>query len=180
MKKKEMKKQLEKEKKGMRNVELDEMTTTKHIIYVSLAVVLFIGFMLIFTKIKTGEWNLFTKKNRVVYSAEIQDKKITCGSILNRKDSKYYVLAFDMDDEMTTPIYQSLTEAYASSSKEKVYYVDLGNSRNNICMDEKLNITNDVKTLKVSNPTLLLVEGGKVTYSTTKYDDMKTRLSIKD
>ena len=100
MKKKEMKKQLEKEKRGMREYQLNNTDKNiKNVIIITCCVVAFIGLMFVFTKIKTGEWNLFTKENNIFYTAEAQTEKILCGSILNRSDEENYVLAYQMQED---------------------------------------------------------------------------------
>ena len=175
MKKKEYQKRLEKEKRDLRQFN-QEGFNIKTFVYIALGVIGFVFLMFAFTKIKTGEWNLFTKKNSFKYTAEIQDTKILCGSILNRDNSEYFVLAFSMkeDDSM---IYESVVETYKNSSKAiPLYKVDFSNSRNDICKGDSLNITNDVTTLKLVTPTLIKVKDGKIIEDHTSYDSIKNVL----
>ena len=121
--------------------------------------------MFVFTKIKTGEWNLFTKENNIFYTAEAQTEKILCGSILNRSDEEYYVLAYQMQEDNAS-LYQSIIEKYNSSSRKiSLYQLDLSNSRNNICLSDNLSITNDVSTLKLVVPNTLAVSFKRPTRS---------------
>ena len=177
MKKKEMKKQLEKEKRGMREYQLNnDEKNIKNVIIITCCVVAFIGLMFVFTKIKTGEWNLFTKENNIFYTAETQTEKILCGSILNRSDEEYYVLAYQMQEDNAS-LYQSIIEKYNSSSRKiSLYQLDLSNSRNNICLSDNLSITNDVSTLKLVVPTLLKVKNGQIVSTITNYDQIKSEL----
>ena len=177
MKKKEMKKQLEKEKRGMREYQLNsDEKNIKNVIIITCCVVAFIGLMFVFTKIKTGEWNLFTKENNIFYTAEAQTEKILCGSILNRSDEEYYVLAYQMQEDNAS-LYQSIIEKYNSSSRKiSLYQLDLSNSRNNICLSDNLSITNDVSTLKLVVPTLLKVKNGQIVSTITNYDQIKNEL----
>ena len=132
--------------------------------------------MFVFTKIKTGEWNLFTKENNIFYTAEAQTEKILCGSILNRSDEEYYVLAYQMQEDNAS-LYQSIIEKYNSSSRKiSLYQLDLSNSRNNICLSDNLSITNDVSTLKLVVPTLLKVKNGQIVSTITNYDQIKNEL----
>ena len=132
--------------------------------------------MFAFTKIKTGEWNLFTSKNDVTYKAEIQTTKILCGSVLNRTDSEYFVLAYELKEDSAS-LYDTIIERYNSSSKTiSLYKLDLSNSRNNICMGDALNISNNVSELKLVVPTLIKVKDGKIIESYTNYDKIKNIL----
>ena len=176
MKKKEYKKMLEKEKREKKEYkESNAGMNLKTFVIISICVILFIILMYTFTKIKTGEWNLFTKENSVTYSAEMQDVKILCGSILNRKEEEYFVLAYDIKDESSS-IYETIIERYnGKSSNIKLYKLDLSNSRNGICMGD-LNITNDITSLKLSIPTLIKVKNGNIVESYTDYNSIKTTL----
>ena len=117
MKKKEYKKKMEKEKKGLKELELDDSSKNiKNGIIISVCVIGFVLLMFVFTKVKTGEWNLFTRENEMNYTAEIQSTKILCGSILNRKDTEYFVLAYELTEDEAA-IYESILDNYNNSSK---------------------------------------------------------------
>ena len=109
--------------------------------------------MFAFTKIKTGEWNIFT-----------------------RSEKEYFVLAYDISDD-TVMLYDSILERYNNaSSKLPLYKVDLSNSRNNTCKSDKLTISNSVKELKFQVPSLVKVKNGIVVDSYTSYDTIKNTL----
>lgn len=177
MKKKEYKKKLEKEKISMREFESNNINgNVKKIIYITLGVLLFLFIMFAFTKIKTGEWNFFTSKNQKFYTASMQTTKILCGSILNRDDSEYFVLAYNFKDEDAV-IYDSILTKYQSSQKIIPYYtLDLSNDRNNICLSNKLNISNNINELKLTSPVLIKVKDKKVASYYTNISDIKTEL----
>ncbi len=177
MKKKEMQKKLKKEKVSMREYEMNSTNkNVKNGVIIACSVIAFIGLMFVFTKIKTGEWNLFTKENNINYTAEVQTEKITCGSILNRSDEEYLVVAYEMDEDSAS-LYQSIIEKYNNSSKKiPLYQLDLSNSRNNMCLADDLVVTNDVTTLKLVVPTLLKIKNNKVVSSLTNYDSIKNEL----
>ena len=177
MKKKEYQKRLEKEKKDMKMYkESNAGMNPKTFLIIAVGVIGFFLLMFVFTKIKTGEWNLFTKDNPITYSAEVQDVKILCGSVLNRSDSEYFVLAYKMSEDSAS-LYETIIERYNGvSNKLKLYKLDLGNSRNNICFGDSLNITNDTSTLKLVMPTLIKVKSGKIIENYTNYDAIKKLL----
>lgn len=178
MKKKEVHKRLKKEKQAMREFSSNDLNkNVKNGIIITICVLGFVFLMFTFTKIKTGEWNFFTRENNIVYTAEIQTEKILCGSILNRNQEEYFVLAYNMADDNAS-LYQSIIEKYNNAtSKISLYQVDLSNSRNNICLGETLNIVNDVTTLKLVNPTLLKIQNGKIISSYSDYTQIKNVLN---
>ena len=57
-----------------------------------------------------------------------------------------------------------------------LYKVDLSNSRNNICVGENVNISNNISELKIKEPTLLKIKDGKIIESYTEYETIKTNL----
>jgi len=177
MKKKEYKKRLEKEKREMREFNsMDSDTSIKNGLIIAGCVVGFVLLMFAFTKIKTGEWDLFTKENDITYKAEIQTTKILCGQTLNRSDSEYYVLAYETGED-TVSLYDSVLERYNASSKAlPLYKLDLSNSRNGICKSDTLNISNNISELKLSVPTLIKVVNGNITESYKSYDEIKNKL----
>ena len=176
MNKKEYKKKLEKEKRELREFrEMDTTTSVKTGLIIAVCVVGFILLIFAFTKIKTGEWDLFTRKNETVYQAEIQSTKILCGSILNRADSEYYVLSFEMGEDEAS-LYGSLISRVSSTSTKPIYTLDLSNSRNNICMGESLNIVSNPAELKLVAPTLLKIKDGQIIGSYTTYETIKNEI----
>ena len=177
MKKKDYKKKIEKEKQDLKDFkEKNQGINIKTFIYITIGVIGFFALMLVFTKIKTGEWNIFTKENGIKYSAEVQNIKILCGSVLNREDKEYYVLAYNMQEDSAS-LYETVVEKYKEGKDTlPLYKLDLANSRNNICKGDSLNITNDVTTLKLSIPTLIKVKDGKIIENYTNYDSIKNHL----
>jgi len=177
MKKKEYQKRLAKEKRDMKEYnDSNHGINAKSFIIIAACVIGFVLLMFVFTKIKTGEWNLFTRENAVTYSAEIQSTKILCGSILNRSDSEYYVMAYEMNEDEAS-LYETIIEKYnTATNKINLYKLDLGNSRNNICRADTANITDDLANLKLSVPTLIKVSGSSIVESYTDYNTIKNIL----
>lgn len=174
MKKKEYKKKLEKEKRELREFrESDLNGNLKTGIIITICVIGFVLLMFAFTKIKTGEWNIFTKENDITYKAEIQSTKILCGSILNRSDSEYFVIAYKLKEDSAS-LYESFLEKYNQGTNIlPLYKLDLSNSRNGICTSDTVNISNNISELKFSEPTLIKVKDGKIIESYTTYEKIK-------
>ena len=163
MKKKEYQKQLAKEKKELKDLQLgDKEKNIRSVIIITVSVLAF--------------FFLITRKNNTTYTAEIQTTKILCGQVLNRSEKEYFVLAYDISDD-TVMLYDSILERYNNaSSKLPLYKVDLSNSRNNTCKSDKLTISNSVKELKFQVPSLVKVKNGIVVDSYTSYDTIKNTL----
>jgi len=177
MKKKEYKKLKEKEKLDLKTFkDKNEGVNLKTFLIITGCVIAFVFLVFLFTKIKTGEWNLFTRNNNVTYVANAQTTKILCGGILNRKDSEYFVLAYEMKEDNAS-LYDSILSRYnLGKSIIPLYKVDLSNSRNNLCKDNNSNITNDISTLKLSIPTLIKVKDGRIIENYHDYDTIKNVL----
>lgn len=177
MKKKEYKKRIEKEKKAMRGFNLNnENTNIKSVLIISICVIAFVFIMYAFTMVKTGEWNLFTRENDIVYSAEVQTTKLLCGQVMNRDDSEYFVLAYNLKEDSAS-LYDSILENYNNASRAiPLYKLDLSNSRNTNCIADTFVLSNNIKELKFSYPTLIKVKDGKITESYTDYERIKSVL----
>ena len=177
MKKKEYQKRIEKEKRDMKKYnERNASMKPKTAIIILVSVVAFVFLMLVFTKVKTGEWNLFSKKNSTNYTAEIQSEKILCGGVLDRLDSEYFVLAYEMKEDSAT-LYNSIIERYNETSPSvPIYKLDLSNSRNGICKSENAVISNNIEELKFVMPTLIKVSNKQIVNSYTNSDDIKNIL----
>jgi len=177
MKKKEYKKRLEKEKREMREFrETSTSSSIKNGVIITCCVIGFIFLMFLFTKIKTGEWDLFTKENDITYVSEVQTTKVLCSQVLNRSDKEYFLLAYQIKEDDVS-LYDSIIERYNSMTNVlKLYKLDLSNSRNNICKADNINISNNIKELKLQVPTLIKVKDGKIIESYTSYEKIKNKL----
>ena len=175
MKKKEYQKRIAKEKRDMKQYnERNANMSVKTTLIILVSVLAFVFLMFTFTKIKTGEWNLFTKMNSMNYTAEIQSEKILCGGVLDRQDNEYFVLAYEMKEDNAS-LYNSIVENYHLNIP--IYKLDLSNSRNGICKADSALISNNIEELKLSVPTLIKVSNKQIVNSYTTYDDIKNILS---
>ena len=130
-----------------------------------------IGFILIafaFINIIKGNWNLFNKNNKK--ATEIDSSMVIVGTMFNKEDSEYLVLAYDMKDTNNN-LYAYLSSQYYSSSP-KLYYLDLSSGFNSKFIGDKTVISNDLNTLKFSGPTLLLINKDTITKSYTTEDEI--------
>lgn len=137
---------------------------------IALVVVIFLVFYLITVLVKN-------KKDDKEEETEttIQYSKILAGSILNQKDSEYYVLVKFKDDS-----YLELYEEYlmsATSDKLKYYTVDMSEKINESYIAEKSKLdTNKMQDIKFSKTTLLEVKDKKIEDAKESKDDIISKL----
>lgn len=138
------------------------------IIKISLGVVIILALTYFVTAIATGEIKLGNNKKIEETETNIQYEEIIAGQIFNRSDKDYYVLLFDFTDTYAS-YYLSLKDTYTQKDKSlSVYIVDLEKQINKEIVSEDGNAkvyVDDIKKLKVSNPTLIRIKNHKVVQS---------------
>ena len=127
---------------------------------IGLGVILFIGLAFVVINVMNGTWNIFNKKNNNV--TEIDSSMVMAGTMFNKEDGEYYVLAYDMNDEKNN-FYEVLKENYYD--EKKLYVLNLGSGFNSEFVGEKTVISDDLEKLKFSGPTLLLIDKDKIVKS---------------
>ena len=127
---------------------------------IGLGVILFIGLAFVVINVMNGTWNIFSKKNSSV--TEIDSKMVIVGTMLNKEDGEYYVLAYDMTEEKND-FYGALRENYYG--EKELYVLNLGSGFNKEFVGENTVISDDLDKLKFSGPTLLLINKDKITKS---------------
>lgn len=138
------------------------------IIKISLGVMIILALTYFVTAIATGEIKLGNNKKIEETETNIQYEEIIAGQIFNRSDKDYYVLLFDFTDTYAS-YYLSLKDTYTQKDKSlSVYIVDLEKQINKEIVSEDGNAkvyVDDIKKLKVSNPTLIRIKNHKVVQS---------------
>lgn len=134
---------------------------------ISIGVIIVLLLVYLATALATGEIKLGNKKKEETKEATIQYEEIIAGSILNRQQDEYYVLAFSFTDTQAR-YYLSLKDSYKQNTDAlPVYIVDLDKGFNNVLSpkdDEQYKEKpENIKELKVKGPTILKVKNGKVT-----------------
>lgn len=102
---------------------------------------------------------------------EIDTSKITVNSLLDRKESEYFVLA-TMDSlydysGMSNINYQTIYNNYIKdynklSDALQFYYIDLDDALNKQYVSSELNITDDISSLKLNNEVLFKIKDAKI------------------
>ncbi len=131
---------------------------------IALGVILFIGLAYVVINFANGTWSL-TKKNKP--ETEIDTSMVIAGTMFNKEDDEYLVLAYDKSSEKDA-LYEVLASKYTGS--KKLYFLDLSSGFNNNFIGNKTVISNDLNKLKFSGPTLLVINKDKITksYATEK------------
>lgn len=169
MKKKEIIKEQKKLKEQKKEVEtlFKSDKDVYNVFKIALGVILFIGLVFVGMNIINGNWNLFNKDNKK--TTEIDSKMVIAGTMFNKEDKEYLVLAYNMKDEKDT-IYYAAASNYQGD--KKLYYLDLSSGFNEKFIGDKAVISNDLNKLKFSGATLLVIKGDKITKSYTKEADI--------
>jgi len=104
---------------------------------------------------------------------------ILVGSIFNRPETEYYVLAFDSKDNNGV-IYNSYLSSYQAKEKSlRIYYINLDNEFNKDYYSEKGNPgAKSLTELKLSNPTLIKIKDKKIVKYVEGKDNIKSELGI--
>ena len=140
------------------------------------AVVIFIlGIYFITTKVV----NKNSSSNEETKETEISETAIIVGSLLNRPQKEYYVLAFKSSDNDNV-VYQTYLSVYSSKeNSKKIYSVDLDNALNSKYYSESTNTkATKIDELKISSPTLIKVSDGHISKYIEGKDNITKELGI--
>ena len=159
-------KRIKQERRDSEKMFMDD-NGTSNLIKISLGVLLFIGVAFCGMNIINGNWNIFNIKNRE--GEEINSQMVLAGTMFNKLEEEYLVLAYDMSDKENS-LYSHLTEDYYGMSK--LYYLDLSSGFNTSIIGDKTVISNDLSKLKLSGPTLLFINKDKITKSYQTEDEI--------
>ena len=143
----------------------NDMEYTK-IFKIMIGVILVLALTYFVTALSTGELKFGKDKGEIKEEVNIQYEEIIAGQILNRSQDEYYVLLFNFTDVFAS-YYLSLKDSYIMNDNSLPFYVvDLEKYVNQdiLANDDyqyKVNI-NDIKDLKVVNPTLIKIKNHKI------------------
>lgn len=172
---------IELKKNKLKKYETEEQMEVKRFIYVLLGLIFIIVGIYFFTRAFVTK-DLFKETKEINYTTgTINYDTAIVGTMLNRPESEYYVVAFSMKD--TDAIYYNTIASKYKNGKEalKVYYLDLDNELNKKYISEDENISTSYKTideLKLGSITLLRIKNGKVTKYITNIEEIKKEFGI--
>lgn len=106
---------------------------------------------------------------------------VTVGTMLNKPDKDYYVIAYDSESPKAV-LYASIVNLYLAKEKSlNVYYLDLGNKLNSnyISKDGKTNPkAKKIEDLLLGDLTLIKVKNSKITKYIEELDTIKSEFGI--
>ncbi len=157
-------KRLKKEQRESTYLFNNEGDISKNIIITTVSVIAFVLVVFCFVNIAKGNWNIFNKSNIEVEA--IDNKMVMVGTMFNKSDEEYLVLAYDMNDRNENDYYGALTENYYDS--KTLYRLDLSSGFNSKFIGDKEVISSDLTKLKIVGPTLFVIKGNSIvkTYNT--------------
>jgi len=162
-------------KKQKKNYQMDEEQNylSRFVLTLGLIIILLIALYLIVGIFVTKTID-FKKKEETKEEVTIDNSTILMGEIFNQKESDYYVLIYDKNDEKSS-IDKFLSLYNNKSDKIKIYTVDSSLSFNSKYIVEKDSNKNPTsyEDLKVISPTLIKIENKKVTEYYEEFDSIK-------
>ena len=158
MNKKQMLKEQKRLKQERRDAEklFGDNNGVNNLIKITIGVVGFILVAFALINIFNGNWNIFNKRMVMV------------GTMFNKEDGEYLVLAYDMQDNNS--VYAYLASNYYGSPN--LYYLDLSSGFNSNFIGDKAIISEDLSKLKFSSATLMLINKDKITKVYTTEDEI--------
>ena len=168
MNKKQMLKEQKRLKQERRDAEklFGDNNGVNNLIKITIGVVGFILVAFALINIFNGNWNIFNKSN--TKTTEIDPKMVMVGTMFNKEDGEYLVLAYDMQDNNS--VYAYLASNYYGSPN--LYYLDLSSGFNSNFIGDKTIVSEDLSKLKFSSATLMLINKDKITKSYTTEDEI--------
>lgn len=120
-----------------------------------------------------------TVVNTTPSEADIQYQEILAGNSFSMKDDYYFVLYYDMSSDNLKSIYTNIITNYEDKENHySIYTVDMSNAFNNKFVSDVSNPkVSQIDELKVSKPTLIEFEGGKVINYIEGEDLIKSELA---
>ena len=159
-------KRIKQEQKEVANLFNDDKEIY-NVFKIALGVILFIGLAYVCINIVNGNWKVFTKDNIAI--EQIDNKMLIVGTMFNKEENEYLVLAYDMKDD-AQKFYDALTSNY--SGQPNLYFIDLSSGFNNKFISEKTIISNNLEELKFGGATLLVINKDKITKSYTTENEI--------
>ncbi len=162
--------------------ETEEQKEIKKFIFVILGLVIIITGIYFFTRAFITK-DLFKNKNaNAEYTSGVINYDVAIvGTMLNRPQEEYYVLAFNSEDTNVN-YYNALVSKYTAKEESlKIYHIDLSNELNKeyVATDENISTKFDsIDNLKLGKITLIKVKNQKVTKFITNIDKIKEELTI--
>ncbi len=170
----------DKKKLNIDKYETDESKEVKKFIIILLSIIVVVLAVYGITRLVNKDKDDDTA--REVTAGEIDYDIVSVGTLFNRADSEYYVIAYDGEDANAI-YYSALMNKYMDKEKSiKVYFCDLSNELNKkyYVGEEKSSNPKATKTseLAFKDLTLIKIKNGKIVKYLESLDTIKTELGI--
>ena len=164
-------------KKNNEPVLLEENTSfslKSIIIMLIIMFVVFVGFYFITVKVLDRQET--NKTNVPIVSDEYQSEKILFSQMLTRKETEYYVYAYDEKSKLYSLFEQYIKKYDEKEDKLPIYRIDLNDGMNKNYISNKTVVNDSLEGLKVSDTTLFKVNNGKIEAFYTQSNDIANAL----
>ena len=127
--------------------------------------IVFVGFYFLTTVVVKNQST--TSNNDTDITEGYQTEKILFGQLLTRKESEYYVFAYDENSKSYSLYNQYLKDYNQKDNALEVYRIDINDGMNKEYVSNSSHIGKDLTDLQVSGITLFKVKDGEIVESYT-------------
>jgi len=162
-------------------IESEEQIEIKRFIRILIILIILVLGVYFFTRIFVTK-DLFEKKedNNSPITGTIDYDTTLIGTMLNKPEDEYYVLAYRREEITNDVFYGGLVTNYKKNSKAlKIYIADLSNELNKKYYSKENTNTTSLDSLKLGDVTLLKINKGKITETHTKEENIVNLLKYK-
>lgn len=173
-------------KKSKKKVDIDKVVSeeaneAKRFVIILLSIIILIlavyGITRLIDKNKDDE-----SSSKEVTAGEIDYDKVSVGTLFNRREKEYYVIAYDGEDANAI-YYSALINKYMKNENAlKIYFCDLSNELNKKYYVGEDGESNQSATspseLALKDVTLIKIKGGKIVKYLETLDTIKTELGV--
>ena len=157
----------------------EEQKEIIHFLIVLVVILIIVMCVYIFSKLFVLDESLFEINYEI---GAIKDERAIVGTIFNRPEDEYYVIAYDETSENAV-YYSVLATKYSENEKAlKIYHVDLSNELNAsyyVGSDGKSNKNaTKVSEIKLKDLTLIKIKDGKIDKYLENVTDIEKELSV--
>ena len=121
------------------------------------------------------------EKNENTNDVSLNENEIIVSQLLNRKENEYYVLAHKnslYENSGYMEVYNLYIDKYLKEENVlSFYYINLDNAINKNYYSDKMNITDNIDELKLSNEVLFKIKDGKIEKTYEGKDNIIEKLS---
>ena len=166
-------------KKQKMNYQTEEQKEMMRFLIVLGIILVFVIAVYYFSKLFIMDQSLFEEN----YTAGvINDERVIVGTMFNRPESEYYVIAYD-ETSSKAVYYSALSTTYSSQGKVKVYHLDLNNTLNQsyyVGSDGTSNKTaKNASEIKLKDLTLIKIKNGKIEKYLENLEEIQKELAKK-